>query len=205
VSTTWKRAVNGSCERIGLGENATLSTTSRFGRETCETAIALPPPLDAGAIRSVFAVSAAVAPFAFFAVTTARIAELTSAEVSVYVAPVWPAMFAHVPAVASQRCHWSVNEIGCAPVHVPRLSVRTPPSFVVPVIVGAAVFLGAWPTAVTTWVAREVAWPAPELFVAVTWTRRRLPTSAVVTVYFCDVAPPIGWQFAPPAPQRCHW
>src|SRR5437763_1221193 len=110
-------------------------------------------------------------------------------------------MSAHVPAVASQRCHWYVNEMGCAPVQVPLSSVRTPPSFVVPLIAGAAVFFGACPTARTTSVGREVAWPSPEPFVAVTCTRRRLPTSAVVTVYFCEVAPLIGWQFAPPSPQ----
>ena len=59
----------------------------------------------------------------------------------------------------------------------------------------------AWITAV----ALEVAVDEPTEFVAVTATRRVLPTSAPVSVYAGSVAPGIAAQ-APPAPsQRCHW
>jgi hypothetical protein len=48
-----------------------------------------------------------------------------------------------------------------------------------PEIVGPAVFFGAEPVALTAAVGRETATPEPLLFDAVTWPRRRLPTSAV--------------------------
>ena len=79
-----------------------------------------------------------------------------------------------------------------------------PPSSA-PLIAGAAVFFGAWPVAWTTFVGRETATPLPVAFVAVTWTRMRLPTSALVNVYFFDVAPLIGLQLPPAGSQRCHW
>jgi len=50
------------------------------------------------------------------------------------------------------------------------------------VIVGGEVLTGAVPVALTTSVGREVAVPDPELFVAVTATFSRWPTSALVTV-----------------------
>ena len=75
-------------------------------------------------------------------------------------------MLVQLPPVASQRCHWSLKLIGWVPVHVPWLTVSVAPSFVVPMIVGAAVFFGAWPVAAATPVGRDVATPLPEPFVA---------------------------------------
>src|ERR1051325_2674042 len=91
VSSTWKRATSGSCERSGLGANETLSTTSRFGSETCATEIAWPPPPVAGAMRSVSAVVASAEPRLFFAVTLARIVLAASAEGGAEVPAVAPA------------------------------------------------------------------------------------------------------------------
>ena len=42
------------------------------------------------------------------------------------------------------------------------------------------------------------------MFVAVTTTLTVEPTSPATKVYVCEVAPPIGTQFAPPASHRCH-
>src|SRR3954466_13924843 len=114
-------------------------------------------------------------------------------------------MFAQLPPVASQRCHWTVKVMGWLPVHEPLLAVRVLPSFVAPLIAGAAVFFGACPVAWTTFVGREAATPLPVALDAVTWTRARLPTSALVRVYRLDVAPVIAWQLPPDESQRCHW
>src|SRR3954447_16822345 len=95
--------------------------------------------------------------------------------------------------------------MGWLPVQLPLLPVRVLPSFVVPLIPGATVFFGAWPVAWTTFVGRETATPLPDAFVAVTWTRTRLPTSVLVSVYCREVAPEMALQFPPDASQRCHW
>jgi len=79
------------------------------------------------------------------------------------------------------------------------------PSCVVPEIVGGAVFFGAVPVGLTTSVGREAATPEPLLFVAVTCTRTRCPTSAVCRVYCWLVAPAIAPQFPPWSSQRSHW
>lgn len=68
------------------------------------------------------------------------------------------------------------------PLHEPGLTVSVAPSCGVPEMVGGAVFFGAAPVGCTTSVGRETATPEPLLFVAVTCTRRRWPTSAVWTV-----------------------
>jgi hypothetical protein len=90
------------------------------------------------------------------------------------------------------------------PLQLPGLTVSTVLSFGAPAIVGALVFFGAWPLAWTTSVGREVAVPDPELFVAVTMTRSRWPTSAAARVYRLLVAPPIGAQLPPAVSHRCH-
>ena len=64
----------------------------------------------------------------------------------------------------------------------------------------------AWTTAVGF----EAAVALPELFLAVTRTRIRRPTSAAASVYDELVAPPIAGQFDPLAlppslPHRTHW
>jgi len=59
-----------------------------------------------GAMRAVVAVVAGVLPAAFVAVTTARMVEPASAEVSAYVTPVAPAMSAQLAPLGSQRRHW---------------------------------------------------------------------------------------------------
>ena len=66
-------------------------------------------------------------------------------------------------------------------------------------------FFGAEPVAWTTPVARDVALPEPSLFVAVTATRSRLPTSAVCTVYCLLLAPLMLPQLPPCESQRSHW
>jgi len=42
VSETWKRATIGPRDRVGFGENETLSTTSLSGNETLSTDLAVP-------------------------------------------------------------------------------------------------------------------------------------------------------------------
>src|SRR5437588_2788735 len=113
-------------------------------------------------------------------------------------------MSAQPPPVPVQRCHWYVYVIGCVPVQLPLLTVSVLSSLGVPAIVGGAVFFGACPVACTTSVGRDVASPEPELFVAVTWTRSRWPTSVVVTVYCRELAPLICWQLPASLSQRSH-
>src|SRR5438552_4726545 len=106
VSETWNRAWIGLLDVAGFGVNWTRSTTSRFGRLTCETRIAAPPCADfAGAIKSVSAVVATLDPLEFVAVTCTRSVWATSAEVSAYVVPVAPGTAAQPPPVPVQRCH----------------------------------------------------------------------------------------------------
>jgi len=85
-------------------------------------------------------VVAKVEPDEFFARTRTRIACATSAEASVNVWFVPPAMFAQLPPNWSQRSHWKVNVIGCGPVQLPGLAVSVCPSCGTPEMVGGAVF-----------------------------------------------------------------
>jgi len=57
---------------------------------------------------------------------------------------------------------------------------------------------------VTTDVASDRAEPEPSALDAVTRTRIRAPTSAVVSTYVVLVAPEIGTQLAPAVSHRCH-
>ena len=81
-----------------------------------------------------------------------------------------------------QRCHWYAKCGAGVALHDPALTVSVLSSCGLPEIEGAAVFFGADPVAATVLVGREVAWPEPEPFVAVTWTRSREPTSPVWAV-----------------------
>ena len=68
------------------------------------------------------------------------------------------------------------------PDQVPGATVKVLPSLNVPEIAGGEVSTGALPVDLTTSVGREVAVPDPEVFVAVTPTVSRWPTSAPMTV-----------------------
>jgi hypothetical protein len=95
-----------------------------------------------------------------------------SADVSVYVAAVAPAMSVHDPPEASHCCHWRVN--AGEPVHVPSAAVSVEPTIVVPEIDGADVTPGADTVdtaAGTTAVAADVPEAAPAEFVALSTTR----------------------------------
>jgi hypothetical protein len=84
--------------------------------------------------------------------------------------------------VASQRCHWYVNEVGVAPLHEPLLAVSVLPSSEEPLIDGRAVATGAFVAAGRMMaVAADSREFVPAEFVAVTVTRSRWPTSSVTT------------------------
>ena len=79
-------------------------------------------------------------PAAFVAVTTCRIVAPRSAEASVYVAAVAPAISVQEP--ATQRSQPRAYVIGVEPVQVPAVALRVWPRVGVPEIVGGAVFEG---------------------------------------------------------------
>src|SRR5207253_697766 len=93
---------------------------------------------------------------------------------------------------------------GVVPDQVPTLSVRTEPTWGVPLIVGADVFAGALPRMRTVRVSGERALSAPKSFRATTSTRTRLPTSADVSLYELCVSPEMSKQ-SWPGGHRCHW
>src|ERR1700688_1899579 len=103
-------------------------------------------------------------------------------------------MAAQPPPVPTHRSHWYEKLGAGVPLHEPGLTVRVLPAWVVPEMVGGGVFFGAAPVGWTIPVGRETATPEPLLFVAVTCTFRRWPTSAVATVYCSLVAPAIEAQ-----------
>jgi len=74
-----------------------------------------------------------------------------------------------------------------------------------PEIAGGEVAAGAVPVDLTTSVGREAAVPDPEVFVAVTTTVIRRPTSVPASVYRVPVAPAIATQEPPLESHRCHW
>jgi hypothetical protein len=61
------------------------------------------------------------------------------------------------------------------------------------------------PLAITVGVAAELTLALLAALLAVTVTRRVVPTSALWTVYDAEVAPPIDEQFPPDESQRPHW
>jgi hypothetical protein len=83
-----------------------------------------------------------LAPATFVAVTATRIRVPTSVEVSVYAAPVAPAIAAQVVPARSQRRHWWVYIIGDVPDHVPVSAVSVEPAVVPPTTIGDVVFVG---------------------------------------------------------------
>ena len=142
-------------------------------------------------------------PWPFVAVTATRIRLPTSAAASTYVAPVALPMSTQFAPAASQRRHWRAKVIGAVPFHAPSDAVSGWPSAGVPEISGSAVFDGA--LAPITALAADSASADPAELVAVTRTRRRLPTSAVPGEYEAPVALGMFTQFAPAASQRRHW
>ncbi len=86
------------------------------------------------------------------------------------------------PPSGPQRSHWYANVMGSAPDHVPTLAVRARASVGVPVTEGSVVLSGG-PVVVdfcTTSEGFDTAAAEPAEFDAMTWARRRLPTSAWV-------------------------
>src|SRR5579884_2975392 len=80
VSETWKRPVSVRRLPSGCGENLTLSTTSRSGREIVVTETAA-PPARAGAIAELGPEGAVELPRRFDALTATRSVCVTSADV----------------------------------------------------------------------------------------------------------------------------
>src|SRR4051794_21242799 len=101
-------------------------------------------------------------------------------------------MSRHAFPAASQRRHAYAYVNGCVPFQLPLFTVSVVPVFGVPEIEGTAVLDGAATVAWTAPVAFEVDEPEPNVFDAVTATRRRRPTSPVAIVYWREFAPPIG-------------
>src|SRR4051794_18495009 len=91
--------------------------------------------------------------------------------------------------------------MGCVPVQLPGPAVSVWPLRAVPEIVGGELLTGAVDGATTDAVWFEVAVAVPTEFLAVTTTRRVLPTSPAATVYVVAVSPAMSTHVAP---QRCH-
>jgi hypothetical protein len=141
--------------------------------------------------------------------TRRRIRLATSPVWRTYVELVAPEMNAQLlpsgaPPLLGHATHWSVNEIGAVPVHVPLVPVSVCPTTSEPEMTGSIVFFG-WLADATVEVDEESALAWPTAFVAVTRARKREPTSLLGTVYVELVAPPIDAQFAPWESQRRHW
>ena len=98
----------------------------------------------------------------------------------------------------SQRSHWYENVIGCAPVHVPVVAIAARPCTGADETDGSTLLTGApvAPPDEMSSVAFEAAVADPAAFVAVTRTRKRKPTSLLVTTCEDDVAPVMGVQSA---------
>ena len=110
-----------------------------------------------------------------------------------------PAIGAH-EVVELQRLQTYVYDVG-EPSQVPTFAKSVCPTWPMPEIDGRTVFVGTVPS--ITSVFAETAVAVPTLFVAVIWTRSALPTSAFVTLYADEIAPPTFEQLSPS--QRCHW
>ena len=150
-----------------------VATPSIVGGETLAGA--------AGATCAVPDESAVAVPASFVAVTRTRTTRPTSALVSVYVAPVAPAIGVQFAPPWSHRSHAYAKRIGVVPLQSPSLeTVKVEPSRAVPEIAGAVRFAGAAGATLSVGMSREVALPA--VFVAVTLRMRTWPTSAPVSV-----------------------
>ncbi len=104
--------------------------------------------------------------------------------------------------VASHFIHWYVNETGGVPAHDPIFPDSDCPTCGVPEIHGGDVFDGGRGATGPTGV--ETASLLPSAFVAVTWKRSMVPTSAVPGVYDAFVAPVTGAHPFPLESQRSH-
>src|SRR4051794_28663695 len=98
-----------------------------------------------------------------------------------------------------QRCHRYVNDVGLF-VQVPLVVETVCPCCAVPDTTGGVLFAGGGPVTCAVCALGADAEPAP--FVAVTTTRRVLPTSSEPTTYVEPVAPPMSPQAGT---HRCHW
>src|SRR3954453_6591492 len=109
-------------------------------------------------------------------------------------------MFTQARPAAEQRSHWYVNVGAGKPSHEPEFAVNVAPVCVVPEIVGSVRLDGA-PATPT---AAEVEAAAPELFVAVTTTRRVWPGSVIVIMCVEPTSPTRSTQFAPSESHARH-
>ena len=107
-------------------------------------------------------------------------------------------MSEHAAPVASQRSHWKVKEGVGKPVHVPVAAVSNCPVVAAPVITGSTELSGA---AAICAVAADSTVTGPLTFVAISFTRIRLPASAGFTSKYVMVADAesISTQEPPPA------
>src|SRR4051794_15005586 len=109
VSTTWKRAVTLSVERVTVvGVTWYWSITRRAGDEMSLTAavpVPLGQPVAGPATSAVGAAVAAVEPVLSVAVTFTRSVAPMSALVTTYVLATAPLIAAHPAPAAVQRCH----------------------------------------------------------------------------------------------------
>jgi hypothetical protein len=149
---------------------------SRAVPETVGAAVLTGGPVVTAAVAALVAVPD---PAELVAVSATRIAFVTSADTSRYVAAVAPVMATQEAPLELQRCHCRANVIVGVPVHVPVVEDSSCPSFAVPEITGRPVFAGG--AAATTAVAALVAGVDPPEFVAVTTTRIFDPTSVAVS------------------------
>ena len=169
----------------GFGENWTTDTISRAVDGTLVAGMETSPfgsriaPLGKGSVTTADSPDSTVLePIELRAVTLKRILWFTSAAASRYVWPFAPEIVTQLPPAV---LHWSQRyeyEIGCLPVHDPGSAVTVEPTSIVPRTPGVEVFTGA-PT--TTAVGLDAAVREPSAFIAVTRTRIREPTSALVS------------------------
>src|SRR6266516_6184873 len=131
VSETWKRPTSVLRLVIRFGVNFTPSMISRAGKLTLDAGIDVWPfcsliaPCGPGCETTpVGEELAELEPLESVAATTTRNVAPTSADCTVYVCVVAPAMLAQLLLCASQRCHWYVNVGVVVPFHVPGPAVR---------------------------------------------------------------------------------
>ena len=129
----------------------------------------------------------------------------TSDSSTTYVAPVADVMLLYVPPTELARCHWYVYvvEEGGELVHEPFVVVNVAPVRAVPETTGSAVFVGAISTTAEV-AADKAADDGPMLFVAVTETLMKYPTSDSSTTYVGPVSD-VMLLYVPLMPARCHW
>jgi hypothetical protein len=128
----------------------------------------------------------------------------TSLVATVYEDAVAPAIARQLP--LRQRRHSYEKRVG-VPLQVPLDAVSLAPTLGRPEIDGRVALASESPSsaAAIVVVAAEAAEAAPALFVAVTSTWSRAPTSTAVTEYELAVAPAMFVQFPPDVSQRFHW